>query len=496
MKDKRVRAIIVQWVIPFLILFLVMSILWLHFSVNNRTKEFKEVEQQLIGVAEDYAGEFENTIGSLMTASMPLGHLMEKYTFEEVDIATNVTQVLVDNTDAYMAVMCNIVGEGLTQTGRRVDLRNEEYFINASGVRFKYIYCDDDGIEGRRCIIAVLPMRKGMVVKGFLLVYYDAANFSDMISNRKFDATTYYSVVDNYGESICEEGPYNLFDKVNVWNSILDSAANTEELQQAKERFDNNKSGMVKIEFADKSPDKLLVYAPTNISDWKFIIVMNYSYVDRLLMNEWEDSRNILLKLLLCVLIFVGVAATRIIVSRVRENEKNKVLANKADTDLLTGLYNKGATEQRIRAYIEEHPDEQALLFVFDIDNFKKINDTMGHAFGDEVLRSLGHQIQAYFRVSDIIGRTGGDEFMIFLKGIKDTQTILKEAQKLEYFFDNFQTGEYVKYSATASIGAAVFPTDAADYESLYKTADKALYTAKQRGKNQLVFYNEELFSK
>ena len=115
----------------------------------------------------------------------------------------------------------------------------------------------------------------------------------------------------------------------------------------------------------------------------------------------------------------------------------------------------------------------------------------MGHAFGDEVLRSLGLEIRAYFRFSDIIGRTGGDEFMIFLKGMKDDEVIMKEARKLDFFFKNFQAGEYVKYSATASIGAAVFPRDAADFESLYKAADKALYKAKQRGKNQIAFYDD-----
>ena len=111
--------------------------------------------------------------------------------------------------------------------------------------------------------------------------------------------------------------------------------------------------------------------------------------------------------------------------------------------------------------------------------------------FGDEVLQTLGHQIVAYFRVSDIVGRIGGDEFMIFLKDIKDEEAIRKEARKLELFFKNFQAGEYVKYSATASIGAAVYPQDARDFESLYKMADKALYTSKQRGKNRLTFCSD-----
>lgn len=495
MKDKRVRAIITQWVIPYLILLVTMGALLLHFSVTSRNKEFEEVEEQLIDVAEDYAGEFESIVGAMMTAAEPVGSLMENYSFKEVDIAQNVAKALVDNTDAYMAVMCNIVGEGMTQTGQRVDLRGEEYFIHASGVRFKYIFCDDDGIEGKRCIIAVVPLSRGMEVKGFLLVYYDVANFENMISNMKFDSSTYYSVVNTYGESACEFGAnYTIFDKENLWDGILSNALNLEEVRAAKKKFDDNQSGMVRIEMGGGMPDKLLIFASTDISNWKFIIAMNYSYVDTLIAREWQGNRTILIRLVLCMLIFVGTAVAGFIVTKVRENEKNKDLANKADTDLLTSLYNKAATERKITEYMLGHPDEQALLFVLDIDNFKKINDTMGHAFGDEVLRSLGYQIQAYFRVSDIIGRTGGDEFMIFLKGMKDDETILKESRKLEYFFKHFQTGEYVKYSATASIGAAVFPRDARDFEGLYKVADKALYTAKQRGKNQLAFYNEEPF--
>ncbi|MBD5501291.1 MAG: GGDEF domain-containing protein [Lachnospiraceae bacterium] len=140
---------------------------------------------------------------------------------------------------------------------------------------------------------------------------------------------------------------------------------------------------------------------------------------------------------------------------------------------------------------MEENPDALAMMFLLDIDNFKKINDTLGHAFGDEVLRTFGRTIGSIFRVTDIIGRTGGDEFTIFLKFLKSDENTLKEAEKLVKFFEGFQAGEYVKYSATASIGAAVFPADGENFDALYKAADTALYKAKKRGKNQLAFYDD-----
>ena len=107
------------------------------------------------------------------------------------------------------------------------------------------------------------------------------------------------------------------------------------------------------------------------------------------------------------------------------------------------------------------------------------------------MLKTLGRTISSLFRVTDIIGRTGGDEFTIFLKFLKSDENTLKEARKLVQFFKDFTAGEYVKYSATASIGAAVFPENGSDFDSLYKAADKALYKAKQRGKNQLAFYDD-----
>ena len=167
-------------------------------------------------------------------------------------------------------------------------------------------------------------------------------------------------------------------------------------------------------------------------------------------------------------------------------------LQNKAETDLLTELLNKISTENKIKEYLEgEGRDKTSMMCVLDIDNFKKINDTMGHAFGDEVLATLGKRIRTEFRVTDIIGRTGGDEFIIFLKDLKDDAVIEREAGRVGGFFKDFTVGTYTKYSPTASIGAAIYPRDGSDYESMYKAADTALYKAKKRGKNQLAFFSE-----
>ena len=157
--------------------------------------------------------------------------------------------------------------------------------------------------------------------------------------------------------------------------------------------------------------------------------------------------------------------------------------------DFLTGLPNRSKFMKDLEQMIDAKVP--CTVMMLDIDNFKKINDTMGHAFGDEVLRNLAVRLQSMFRATDIVGRTGGDEFMVFLKDIRDITMIEREGKKIEQFFHQFEVGEYVKYSVTASVGAAVFPGDGNTFENLYKSADNALYVSKRRGKNQLTFYKK-----
>lgn len=213
----------------------------------------------------------------------------------------------------------------------------------------------------------------------------------------------------------------------------------------------------------------------------------------KLVSTNYANARSAIIRLLIVVIVFSVFVVSTMIFSSLKTKERGRELEDKADTDLLTELTNKAATERKIQEYISDHPEGRAMMFILDIDNFKKINDTMGHAFGDTLLRTLGKEIRTEFRMTDIIGRTGGDEFIIFMKDVTDSLIVEREANRITRFFHDFKAGgDYVKYSATASIGAAIYPDDAKSFKDLYVAADQALYRAKKRGKNQLVFYNDE----
>jgi diguanylate cyclase (GGDEF)-like protein len=324
---------------------------------------------------------------------------------------------------------------------------------------------------------------------GYLLLYYPMEKFSTLMGQKDIDGSAFLALVDEEGYVLgLSDAGAGALQEENLLDAISGSDATA--IRTISNRMKNGARGSTDVTISGKS--YLLVYMPVGTNDWEMFLGVSRVYADTQIALQWKDTKKVLLSVLAVIFVFICLVVVINIISKMRGKEKEKQLENKADTDLLTGLNNKLATERKIKEYMAHNPNTQSMLFILDIDNFKKINDTMGHAFGDEVLRSLGQQIGVIFRTSDIIGRVGGDEFMIFLKGITDDSVVRKEARKVEAFFKNFQAGEYVKYAATASIGVAIYPQEGNDFETLYKAADQGLYKAKKRGKNQLAFYRDE----
>ena len=166
-----------------------------------------------------------------------------------------------------------------------------------------------------------------------------------------------------------------------------------------------------------------------------------------------------------------------------------------AHFDALTGLPNRASLMERLeRAQIEclQSGHRLAILFV-DLDRFKLINDTLGHAVGDELLQEVSRRFQSVLRESDLVCRTGGDEFVVALTRLQDQKEIATLAARLlKPLARPFQVGPHEIY-VTASVGIGVFPEDDGELEALVKKADIAMYHAKSRGRNNYQFYNPRM---
>lgn len=175
-----------------------------------------------------------------------------------------------------------------------------------------------------------------------------------------------------------------------------------------------------------------------------------------------------------------------------RQKRETEIWRKAADTDQLTGIYNKIASHNYIMEAIETNGDNVSALCFIDLDNFKGINDTFGHQFGDVVLKKVAEQLRTAVRNTDIVGRIGGDEFVVFLKNVGSKKNIIAKAEQLCNVF-KLTCGER---KISGSIGIACIPDDGTDFEELLGKADSALYCCKGRGKDCYLLYNEEICGK
>ena len=158
-----------------------------------------------------------------------------------------------------------------------------------------------------------------------------------------------------------------------------------------------------------------------------------------------------------------------------------------ATRDPLTGVFNRNVFKYQVETHMAEDEDlEDSTLLLLDIDDFKRINDTYGHAEGDQVIKHLSNALMKTFRRKDILGRFGGDEFMIFLKNVTNQNVINR---RIEEFRAEFKKES--QYECTCSIGIATVSKENFSYEESLKKADIALYRSKNNGKNQYTYYEE-----
>ncbi len=172
--------------------------------------------------------------------------------------------------------------------------------------------------------------------------------------------------------------------------------------------------------------------------------------------------------------------------------DRQKRLEVLSKTDLLTNCLNKITTENTIKDIIETTPSSHA-LFLIDVDDFKSVNDQLGHYFGDITLSDIAKNLHSNFRSVDIIGRIGGDEFLVFVKDISNEKVIISKAEAITKAFNNSYSGENGDYKVSGSIGIALYPKHASSYEELYKCADKALYSSKMAGKDRYTIYSDDI---
>ena len=216
-----------------------------------------------------------------------------------------------------------------------------------------------------------------------------------------------------------------------------------------------------------------------------------------------EHLNNGMHFLAMCLCVAQGAAALTLILlavlvshrmMAVREHAQEQV-HHLAYYDALTGLPNRTLLHRRLNAALAEARDagkKVAVLFL-DLDNFKVINDSLGHSVGDALLKEVAHRLKQHVRDQDTVARVGGDEFLIVLAALEEVADANHAAERILRGVSAGITNQEVPLNVTCSIGISLFPEHGFDSEKLIRDADAAMYRAKASGRNRLRFFTEEM---
>ena len=179
-----------------------------------------------------------------------------------------------------------------------------------------------------------------------------------------------------------------------------------------------------------------------------------------------------------------------------RLKKEQEELYNLSTRDKLSGLYNRMSLMEKMNWIISnsERTGEKFAIIFLDLDNFKTINDSMGHDFGDKILIEVSNILLKSVRENDIVSRLGGDEFVVVLsQNIEDETKIVEVLDRIKKYLSIPVTFDDYKYYLTASMGVSIYPRDGRDVTTLLKNADIAMYKAKNLGKNNYHFFTDSL---
>lgn len=346
----------------------------------------------------------------------------------------------------------------------------------------------ESSVDQETRVVLGVPIRKDGEVIGILGGSYNVTSLNRMLFHDFFGGVGYTLITTCEGEIIAHDGDLsdhtmnygdNLFEFYDTKILVGDST-----MKEVEKDFKEGKDGLIKMRSKKGDvPDKYLAYTDLGMNDWMICYVIpvakaqqSYNFV-----RMYELIFTAAFIIMICILL--------VYVFR-RSKAQNTLLLHAAQVDGLTGVFNKKSTEEQINEILWEDLDDTSMFVIIDIDHFKHINDRFGHMVGDEVLRKFGELLKNYFRENDVIGRIGGDEFVVFMKHIDRKDGTVARVENLVKKMENMYFAELKEEHVTISVGISFAPENGNSYMDLYKAADMALYKTKQTGRNGYHIYN------
>ena len=412
-----------------------------------------------------------------------------------------------NNLPFSIIIVSNLDGTYYTNTGSDINLSEPKYLVGASGVKKTISIIYKNALYGRDMIALESAIFQNGIIVGKVSGLYYTNYINNILDFTANGSEHQYQIIERTGDFVLPSG-ISVFRNYQDIYSFLNHASffKNDKSSEFINNFIRGKAGVASLKYDGNT--NYLSYAPIGINDWYLVTISPGNEVNLQAFTMQNPTvllsiRIIILFIVLILYIIWRQMRYRIAMEKSRNelevlNEKlqikNETLKLKAENDLLTGLYNKITSERLINNFMKnEGRNGRHALFILDIDDFKGINDELGHFFGDKALTEVANGIDHHFRVSDIKGRIGGDEFIILLKNIKSDDDIIQKANEISSLFKKIIIEEIPVLKISGSIGISIYPDHAATYADLFIKADKAMYHSKEHGKDRYSIYTSDL---
>ena len=406
------------------------------------------------------------------------------------EIAMQYIQSLSEKSSMQRVIICNAEGTAVFDNGETFENVELDYIQRALQGARSVSEPSKSLVDGVMRFVLSVPIRRGEEIVGVLSGSFDIDELGTLLFADSYDGQSVLFITDRSGHVVYSDAPTDnsgLQIPANLYSQLRE--ASFKDGQTADEllaKFSRSESGMAKYR-PEAGKTLFLLYMPIAESN----LLLMHAIPDDAAHSEFGFIE---MSVIVVGLIILGCVVLLVIFLISSSTHSQRNLVHYAQTDPLTGLFNKQHTQEAIDLWLSSDACTgiQALLFM-DIDYFKQINDHYGHSVGDDALRFVGQALRQEFRSSDIVGRIGGDEFVIFMRNVPVKQAVRFRVDALRARLKSADIPGLDKGMLHCSIGIAYAPEHGNTYHDLTLIADKALYQTKERGRDGFTEYVDPL---
>ena len=384
-------------------------------------------------------------------------------------------KAFMENTDLNRTAIIDSDGNALYDNNVVKNVAHRRYFKESMQGKQSLSDPLESSVDQQTRVILSVPIYKNNQVVGVVGGSYNVTKLGNMLFDDLFDGQGKSFIVDQDGNLITRDKKYEKKHNIKTIDNLFDIC----DEKEVKTDFNQQESDLIQIQ-TKKNKSLYLAYSPLKINDWMicYIVPVHVAQESYTFIKHYETL----------LATFLGLIVLSLMIYLAHSNSReNKYLIHLSEIDPLTSVFNKETTQKLIDQKLKNH--EHFCFLILDVDDFKSVNDNYGHAVGDKVLKNLSDLFKNHFRQTDIVGRIGGDEFIIL---IEDEHIAESRIQSLLKKVNALKIEELQDFKLSISVGMAFAPSNGTTFMELYRHADHALYQTKRTGKNDYKIYKND----